>query len=190
VDQFTLEAARRGDRGAQAALLRQLQDPWYRLCLGLTGGNAEDARDAVQETALRFLRELPRFRGDSSLSTWSMGIAINVVREMRRRTRPTRLVGSSDDDDVRHDARSNPMAATLRVARPPDDEATLNESRSLLRDALRDLPQRQREALLLRYFEGLSIDDTAAVMSCANGTVKATVHQALRALRTRLKQLT
>jgi RNA polymerase sigma factor (sigma-70 family) len=51
------------------------------------------------------------------------------------------------------------------------------------------LPQRQREALLLRYFEGLSLEEAAAAMGCAVGTVKATVHQALRALRTKLRQL-
>jgi RNA polymerase sigma factor (sigma-70 family) len=54
---------------------------------------------------------------------------------------------------------------------------------------LADLPERQREAVILRYFEELSVEDTAAAMNCAPGTVKATVHQALRALRKRLAVL-
>jgi RNA polymerase sigma-70 factor (ECF subfamily) len=176
VDQITTEAARRGDRQAQSRLLRELQDPWFRLCVGLLS-NQVDAQDAVQETAFRFLRDLPRFRGDSSITTWSMGIAINVTREMRRRNRP-----SENIDDTQ-------IAATPRVARPPHESAATKESHAMLRDTLSDLPQRQREALLLRYFEDLSVDDVAAAMQCASGTVKATIHQALRSLREKLKQL-
>jgi RNA polymerase sigma-70 factor (ECF subfamily) len=175
VDQITLEAARRGDRQAQDRLLRELQDAWFRLCVGMLG-NQVDAQDAVQETALRFLRDLPRFRGESSIMTWSMGIAINVTREMRRKKRTNEEINDAQ------------TAATPRVARP-DESASQKESHELLRDTLSDLPQRQREALLLRYFEDLSIDDTAAAMECASGTVKATIHQALRVLREKLKQL-
>lgn len=169
MDQTTIEAARRGDRCAQAALLRALQDRWYRLCLGLLG-NAEEARDATQETALRFLKHLPGFRGQSSLETWSMGIAINIAREMRRKASRLWVVAPRDMES-------------------PQEAAETKESRSLLWSLLHELPQRQREALLLRYFEDLSIQDTAEAMNCAAGTVKATVHQALRTLRTRLKAI-
>lgn len=178
MDQITIEAARRGDRGAQAALLRELQDVWFRFCLGLLG-NADDARDAAQETALRFLRDLPRFRGDSSISTWSIGIAVNVTREMRRKARPMKLLDSDEDAG----------AADQDSAAGPDERLLAGESQSLVRSTLNGLPQRQREALLLRYFEGLSLEEAAAAMGCAVGTVKATVHQALRALRTKLRQL-
>ena len=68
----------------------------------------------------------------------------------------------------------------------PEAAAELSEQRDRLRAVLGDLPQRQREAVVLRFFEELSVEDTAAAMNCAPGTVKATVHQALRALRQRL----
>ena len=74
VDADTIAAARRGDRDARGRLLRGLQDPWYRMCLSLLA-DADVARDATQETAVRFLRQLPGFRGDSQLRTWSLGIA-------------------------------------------------------------------------------------------------------------------
>lgn len=176
VDQITLEAARRGDRAAQTRLLRQLQDIWFRMCLGLVG-NAEDAQDAVQETALRFLRDLPKFRGESSISTWSLGIAINVTREMRRKARPMQLAGDEQLEAVRSAASS------------PGQRASDTEARSLVRSTLQHLSERQREAVTLRFFEELSVEETAAVMNCAEGTVKATVFQALRILKNRLKQL-
>ena len=65
----------------------------------------------------------------------------------------------------------------------------LGEARDALRLTLAELPDRQREALVLRFFEDLSVEETAKAMGCAAGTVKATVHQALRSLRKRLERL-
>jgi RNA polymerase sigma-70 factor (ECF subfamily) len=179
VDDVTVQAARIGDRPAQARLLRWLQDPWYRLSLSLLG-DVEKAREATQETAVRFLRQLPLFRGDSSIRTWALGIAINVAREMRRSPRAATGVAEWDDLAVS-------LANVRRTSRPgPDVAAELAEQRDRLRAVLDDLPQRQREAVVLRFFEELSVEDTAAAMNCAPGTVKATVHQALRSLRERL----
>lgn len=184
-DQSTIEAARGGDRQAQASLLRELQDPWFRFCVSLLG-NPDDARDAVQETALRFLRDLSRFRGNSSIMTWSMGIAINVTREMRRKARPTMRIAGGDGDD------GDSPGMQLEdddSAGTPQQQAATEESREKIRALLKDLPERQREAVLLRYFEEMSVEETASAMNCAVGTVKATVHQALRALKNKLEQL-
>ena len=136
-------------------------------------GDADLAREATQETALRFLRLLPTFRGDSKLQTWSMGIVINVVREMRRAQ--GRVI--------------DPLAVGQRTTGTPDQNAALSEEKIVLHQILNELPDRQREAVVLRFFQELSVEETAAAMKCATGTVKATVHQALRVLREKLKQL-
>ena len=60
-----IEQARRGDRAEAARLLTSLQDCWFRFCLGLLR-DPDHARDATQETALRFLRQLSSFRGEST----------------------------------------------------------------------------------------------------------------------------
>jgi len=177
VDEPTIAAARRGNRDAQASLLRTLQDPWYRLCLSLLR-DPEQARDAVQETALRFLRQLPGFRGDSQLRTWSLGIAINVVREFRRSVRPAEDL----TEDVVSRSESHQESA-------PIESAELAEQRDWLHLTLAELPVRQREVVVLRYFEELTTEQTALAMNCAVGTVKATLHQALRSLREKLKAL-
>lgn len=174
MDDQTIQAARLGNRLARTGLLLELQDPWYRLCLSLLR-DPDLARDAVQETALRFLRNLPEFSGQSQIKTWSFGIAINVVREIRRQRR--------FDPDV-------DLIEAETTSAGPIASAVETEQRSVLHAVLADLPQRQREAIVLRFFEELSVEQTAAAMQCAEGTVKATVHQALRELRRRLKQLT
>jgi len=174
VDAAAIEAAQRGERAAQAQLLSALQDVWFRFCLSQLRGDRERAADATQETALRFLRQLPSFRGESQLQTWSLSIALNVVREMRRARGAESL-----------DSAQEAVAATPRDARLLEDE----DDRALMKQTLASLPDRQREALTLRFFEELSVEETATIMKCATGTVKATVHQALRALREKLKQL-
>jgi len=184
VDADTIAAARRGDRDARGRLLHRLQDPWCRMCLSLLPV-PDLARDATQETAVRFLRQLAGFRGESQLRTWSLGIALNVVREFKRQRARTR---TGVDPDGR--------TTIERAAGEPGDrqpmplaDAERSEERDRLRSVLADLPDRQREAIVLRFLEELSVEQTAATMGCAEGTVKATVHQALRSLRQRLKQL-
>jgi RNA polymerase sigma-70 factor (ECF subfamily) len=173
VDAATVDAARRGDRRALARLLNGLQDVWYRFCLGLLH-DPDRAADATQETALRFLKQIAGFRGESQIQTWSLGIALNVVREHKRK-RPSEQITQIQE----------PVATTPRLERLIETE----EEASMLKRTLDSLPDRQREAITLRFFEDLSVEQTAQVMGCATGTVKATVHQALRSLREKLKQV-
>lgn len=173
-DAATIERAKGGDRKAQALLLRALQDMWFRMALSLLR-DPELAQDAAQETGLRFLTKLDQYRGESSISTWSMGIAINVAREIRRKRKPT---GDIDDVDPPSDDKVTP--AGMAIA---DEESVV------LKQAMEGLSHRQREVVLLRFFEEKSTEETAEAMGCAAGTVKATLHQALRALKKRIKQL-
>jgi RNA polymerase sigma-70 factor, ECF subfamily len=170
VTQDLIERATAGSRQARDQLLRELADPWFRFSLSILR-DAELAREAVQETAVRFLQQLSGFRGQSQLKTWSLGIALNVTREMRRK----RSIGS----DEALDATGSPLHG-------PDTSAELSEMQAMLHSSLHELSDRQREAVVLRFFEDLSVEETAATMKCAAGTVKATVHQALRLLKTKL----
>lgn len=177
MDEKTLKAARSGDRDALGVLLRGLQDSWYRMSLSLLG-NCDLAEEATQETAIRFLRQLSGFRGESQLRTWSLGICLNVAREIRRWSSGRRATGSDFDGVESADPGPGPEAVAMR-----------DEGVRTIRQMLAHLPDRQREALILRFFEEMSVEQTAEAMGCAPGTVKATVHQALRALRRKLEPL-
>ena len=165
-DPRLIRRAQRGHRGAQAELVRGLQDVWYRTCLSQLR-EPDAAREATQETAARFLDGLPRFRGDSRLRTWSLGIALNVCREQRR-LRPTGGAG---------------LELVGGTHAPPGEALERREQTAWLRRVIDNLPERQREALTLRYFEGLPLAAVAGAMGCATGTVKATLSQALARLR-------
>ena len=166
VDALDVAAVQSADAALRAAILRGLQDRLWRVCRSLLD-SADAAEDAVQETAARLLDKLPGFDGRSKLSTWATGVAVNVCRETRRRERRRNL---------------------LRLWRPRDAEDPAGDDElARLRVALADLPPRQREAVVLRYLEGLDVRQTAALMGCAPGSVKAGVHAGLKALRARLE---
>ena len=170
MDDITIQLARQGDRDAQSTLLRAMQDHWYRFCLcQLRDGDR--AADAVQETALRVLTSLSRFDGRSSFKTWSFGIALNVCRESRRRR-----IGA--DLDLAPEPSTSESGS--------DDHLEFLDDSAALRRVLAELPDRQREVVTCRFFEEMSVADTAAAMDCAEGTVKATLFAALRTLRAKL----
>jgi RNA polymerase sigma-70 factor (ECF subfamily) len=162
-----MHAAQRGDREALIQLVRSLQDVWFRFAWSMLG-DEHLARDAAQETALRFVQRLAQFRGDSSVRTWSLGIALNVTRELRRKRGDT----------------SQAETAERAADRPgPAQSAEHAEACGALHVAMAMLSDRQREAVVLRYFEQRSVAEIAVLMDCAAGTVKATLAQSLRHLR-------
>jgi RNA polymerase sigma-70 factor (ECF subfamily) len=150
-----------------------LQNPIFRFCWSQLS-DAELAKDAAQETAIRILAGLERFRGSSRVKTWALGIALNVCREMRRK-----MVASSGSSDV---------GSIPSQECGPDERLCQQERDSQLHALLKCLTGRQREMVALRYFEDLSIEETAQAMNVAPGTVKATIWQALRSMRRNAEQ--
>ncbi len=167
-----VQRARSGNRRARAELLTRLADVWYRYCLSQLR-DEHAARDAAQESATRFLAGFGRFKGDSRIETYAIGIAVNVCREHKRKR-----THASDHD---HEP---PAPDTHR----PDTRAQQREERDRITALIDRLPDRQREAVVLRYFEQLPLADVAESMGCALGTVKATLAHALRSLRKQWSQ--
>ena len=163
------QCAADGDRERLAGILRSVQDPIFRYCLSQLK-DAEQATEATQETATRMIRNLGQFAGKSQLSTWILGIARNVCREQKRKLH--RWNQSTE--------------AEPHVECSNEHKLVQQESNARLRKAVNELPSRQREAIALRFFESLSVAEIAKVMSVSTGTVKATLNNAIKKLKSRL----
>ncbi|MCC7293707.1 MAG: sigma-70 family RNA polymerase sigma factor [Phycisphaerales bacterium] len=138
----------------------------YRLCLALLH-DGEAAQDAMQEAMLRAWSRREARRADVSWWTWCGGFAVRVCREFMRRRRkaPLALDGSVHDVMLRN------------------TEGGANESDvAAVRDAVERLPRRQREVTVLRFYLGLSTEETATLLGCPSGTVKSNLHKALASL--------
>jgi RNA polymerase sigma-70 factor (ECF subfamily) len=129
-------------------------------------GHVEDAEDAAQETFLRALRALPRFRGDASFRTWLFRIAVNVCLNWQRDRRPTEP-WDEVSIDLPFDAAS-PESIVLR--------------RLQVTDALLQLRPHHRAIFLLKVLEGWSVAEIAAAMGWSRIRVQNELSRARRTL--------
>lgn len=159
--------AQRGDRAAFAALLREHQDEVYTLARRLVG-DPHLASDVAQEALIRAWRALPKFRGDSRLSTWLYRITVNTAWTHKKRTR--RHQASSIDDHV-------DMAAPIDSAHP-EVAGEIMELRGRLRVALDRLPDAQREVVVLKDIYGWSHAEIAESMGISVTAAKVRLHRA------------
>jgi len=145
--------------------------------------NRDDALDLVQDAMIKLVRKY----GDRSSDEWTplfYRILQNGVRDWHRRQVVRNRVmvwfgrGKSDDEDYDVIA-----AAPDPIGRSPDEELQNSEAMDSLEDAVHRLPTRQREAFMLRTFEGLDVAGTAVAMGCSEGSVKTHYSRAIHSLR-------
>lgn len=145
----------------------------HRAALLLTG-NPWDADDLAQETFLVLTRQSDRFQGRSSLYTWLYGILLNLDRRQRRRHGVHRRKLQVLYDEAPQSPSSVPAAETA---------IEVSEWKAGLWALVARLPDGQRQALVLRFSEGLRYDEISVAMDCPLGTVKSRIYHGLRALR-------
>ena len=167
-----VDRARRGDVDAFERLYQLHAGRVYALCLRLAGEPVE-ARELVQDTFIHAWEALPRFRGESSLTTWLHRIAVNALLERRRRDRRrTARVSLVEDED---DVEGAPSAGGF-VA--PTDVATAID----LERAIAALPPGVRRAFVLHEVEGYTHEEMAGMTGLATGTLRAQLHRARQLL--------
>jgi RNA polymerase sigma-70 factor (ECF subfamily) len=137
------------------------------------GLSAKDAEDGVQEVFIKVQRKLDTFRGESALSTWLYRVALNTLRDHRRkvirysRSRSLQDCEETNSIPAREDSYSNPSL-----------DAERNERRLMVRVALDKLPDNFREVLILRELEGLSYRDISLVLNVKQGTIESRIYRA------------
>lgn len=146
-------------------IVERYQPYLSQLAYRLTGWSADSA-DVVQETLVVAWTKLGGFRGDSSLKTWLTGIAVRVARgHQRSDSRWRRWLGLE---------RGVPAGAELT----PDDRLAGLERQQRVHRVIRQLPANDREVIVLRYLESMSIDRMAGVLGISRNAVDTRLHRA------------
>lgn len=135
--------------------------------------NPDDAQDCLQETYVRAFRSYARLRSAANLRAWLYKIATNVARTHGRRQ--TRLAGRTADLDV-------DLVAEADSGSPEWEEGGMLAK---VVQTVNGLPYRQREALMMRKYQGLSYGEIALALGCTPTTARAHVYQAMGKLRKR-----
>jgi RNA polymerase sigma-70 factor (ECF subfamily) len=141
--------------------------------------------DVSQEAFLKAYRALPGFRGESAFYTWLYRIAINTVKNhlVAQGRRPP-------GDDVEAEmAEQMGMGARLREVGTPESHLLSEEIARTVQEALDELPEDLRTAIVLRELEGLSYEEIANAMECPIGTVRSRIFRAREAIDKRLRPL-
>lgn len=165
-----------GDEGAFRELVERWQTPVFRFLERMLGSR-EDAQDLAQETFLRMCVNARRYRPEGRFQSWLFRIAGNLARSQLRRRKILRWVAF---EPAVHEPASSERSAQESLERRVEDAG--------VRDAILVLPDRQREALLLRTFEEMSYQEIADAMNTSVGAVESLLHRATTALRRELER--
>ncbi len=174
-DALLLRRLRQGEARAIERFWRREFPAVHRLCLGFLA-DASEADDAAQDAMLRLLDRLPRYDPARSFRAWRNAVVLNLCRDRRR--------------GAGRRAAAHQRLAERPPARPPlprpDQISERSELRELIGAALGVLPDREREAFVLRDLEGLSGAEAAAAMDITPATVRSLLSLARRRLRREL----
>lgn len=151
-----------GDPDAFGEIVARHRDRLWAVALRTTG-DREDAADAVQDALISAFRRAESFRGDAQVTTWLHRIVVNACldRMRRKRSKPTEPL-------VEDERLADPSTSALHT-----DVTDSGERRTDVMAALRQLSEDQRAALVLVDMEGYSVEEAAAILDCAPGTVKS-----------------
>lgn len=168
-EQELIRRAQTGDWSAFELLLERHRTALARTAYLLTRSR-ESAQDVVQESLIHVWRDLPAYRPYGSFKSWMLRILVNRVRRHYRRKRVS-TVALESAAHVPDDSES------------AEDTIEREEEARQLRQALELLTVDHREALILRYYNDLTVPEIARALGCREGTVKSRLSRAMGRLR-------
>jgi RNA polymerase sigma-70 factor (ECF subfamily) len=164
--------AQQGDGVAFGRLVERHYDFVYRAAWKWCGVKA-DAEDVAQEVCARLGKAIRSYRGGGAFTTWLYAMTMNAARDvLRKRSR----------DRAKSEAFGVHALIAGEAEPEPDDRL------GALWSAVRRLPDKQRDAVLLVYGEGLSHSGAAEAMGCAENTVSWHIHEAKKRLKVLMRQ--
>ena len=174
--------ARRGDHAAFEGLVRRYSERAYRAAYRVVRDQSQ-AEDIVQEALIKAYRGLRRFESRSSFYTWLYRIVVNLALDRRRREKRAPTLEWDDTVAKQVDPRAVPPSSE-----DPELATRRHEVLGLVADGIQQLPDGQREVLLLREVEGLSYEEIASTMGISKGTVMSRLHYARKKMVAYLKR--
>ena len=166
-----------GELDAFEELVHAHEKTVYNLALRMTG-NPQDAEDMAQEAFLKAYRSLPEFRGESKFSVWLYRIVSNVCLDHLRKQsrRPSSSLTMEDDDGEEQQFDVPDESAS------PEKLLEQKLTREAVQRGLNQLPDEQRQILLLRELRGLSYEEIGEALGLEAGTVKSRIFRARKRL--------
>ena len=174
-DEDLMRRCREGDMSAFELIVLRYKDAIFNFIYHFVA-DYHRAQDISQETFLRVLRNVDRYRPRNSFKTWLYRIAANLCKnELRDRNR--RKTMSLDDPSMDIESLSSDQYVS------PDKAYEQEEMRRLVKNAVGALPEDQRMAIIMREYQDLNYEEIASALNCSLGAVKSRIHRARQNIR-------
>ena len=160
-----------GDERAFKRLVEAHEGRVYAVALRLLGDPVA-AQETSQEAFVRLYRSLRTLRGEARLSTWLHRVTVNLCRDEHRRLKRAERYTDLDSAGPR----------LVVIERAPEEALEVSEMNDRVRAALDELPEEQREAIVLRYLSELSYAEISEATGASANTVASRVYRGLRKL--------
>ena len=174
-DSELIKAFGEGDHAAFETLYHRYRRQLYGFLSNLIPGNPAEVDEVFEETWLRVIDKLPKYRDDGKFSAWLFRVSRNLFIDRVRRNRPP------GGGVLNLDAEEAPEIAGP-ASMSPERELDSADLERVIADAVGKLPQEQREVFLLRQQE-LPFRDIAAIQQCSINTVLGRMQYAIKSLR-------
>lgn len=178
-DQQCIAAVRGGDRQAYGSLVIKYQDRLFNTLARLVG-SADDAQDLTQEALTQAYLKLDSFQGNSAFYTWLYRIAFNLAMSHRRKRIPVTVLDGQPESRIpepvdRGESPEELMATQQRIAS--------------VKEAIGQLPDDQRQVVVLREIEGCDYQQIAEILDIPLGTVRSRLFRARMELKNKLASI-
>jgi RNA polymerase sigma-70 factor (ECF subfamily) len=184
LDQELVERVQSGEKAAFDILVRKYEHKLANVISRYIHDQSE-VLDVAQDAFIKAYRALPNFRGDSAFYTWLYRIAINTAKN--------HLVAASrrppKNDVDAQEAEQFEAGSGLKEYATPERLALRSELAGTIQNAIEELPEELRVAIVLRELEGLSYDEIASAMECPIGTVRSRIFRARDAIDKQIRPL-
>ncbi len=165
-EQQVIDRLRNGDSRAADIVVERYKRPLFAFVFRMVNDQAV-AEDIFQETWLRVVRSLHRFRGDARFSTWLFQIALNLCRDWIRQKSGRTFIPFDDIEEPSCE---------------PDVDPERMMRAEAVRQLLNELPEKMREVIILKFYHDLDDQEIATTVGCPVGTVKTRCHRAIKIL--------
>jgi RNA polymerase sigma-70 factor (ECF subfamily) len=170
------------EKAAFVELFRIYEKYLYRLCYSYVQ-NEQDALDLTQEVYIKVFRNIASFDSRQPFHPWFRKVAVNTCLNFKRAARYDSVsLNTAEDEDNK--ALEDMLAADTNVE---NDILDMEMSR-LIKENLELLKPKHRMVIVLRYYEGLSYEEIAALLKVPLGTVKTDIYRAKNVLKEKLKK--
>ncbi len=181
-DQTLIDHCLAGRREAFGQLVERYQNRLFHSLLHLLG-SAEDAQDAAQEAFVNAFEKLGSFRGQSQFYSWLFRIAYNTAVSSKRKSgRMSVSLEARRDASGLEPSDGNPTSE-------PSYAMDVSDRQRLVQQALSELGEEFRTALVLKEMDGMSYEEIADIVKVPLGTVRSRIHRARLELREKLSVL-